>query len=223
MSVCFQEHVYPKFEAVARSWLEILDEARSVKARQSALADLHSRNKTYHGTLAGDSPLCLAAKRAAAGEGYHGYPGDGQPAGGAARDTAQHNGLDTTPGNQSGLRPDSPSTNSVGSSRNGSSISSSGLGRISSGAAAEERRTSANNSNASMKTTKPVVLSMESTPEFFQLPLEYQGFCPWSIVERKGLLMPGKPALGIVRHGDQFFAFAHATALQAFLEEPEAY
>ena len=64
-------------------------------------------------------------------------------------------------------------------------------------------------------------LSIESTPEFMQLPLEYQGFCPWTIVHRHGLLMPGKPALGVVRYRNSFFVFAHAVAMQQFMAAPE--
>ena len=66
-------------------------------------------------------------------------------------------------------------------------------------------------------------LSIESTPEFMQLPLEYQGFCPWTMVNRHGLLLPGKPAIGVVRYQNMFFVFAHATALNAFMRAPEEY
>ena len=69
----------------------------------------------------------------------------------------------------------------------------------------------------------PVKLSIESTPEFMQLPLEYQGFCPWTIVKRHGLLLPGKPAMGVVRYMNEFFVFAHAVALQSFMDDPEAF
>jgi len=67
----------------------------------------------------------------------------------------------------------------------------------------------------------PVKLMIESTPEFMQLPLEYQGFCPWTIVHRHGLLMPGKPALGVVRYKNAFFVFAHAVAMQQFMAAPD--
>jgi hypothetical protein len=33
---------------------------------------------------------------------------------------------------------------------------------------------------------RPVKLSIESTPEFMQLPLEYQGFCAWTVLNRRG-------------------------------------
>jgi len=68
-----------------------------------------------------------------------------------------------------------------------------------------------------------VVLSMADTPEFLQLPLEYQGFCPWTVVHRSGLLLPGKPAAGVVRYAGRFFVFADQQGLQDFVDDPEAY
>jgi hypothetical protein len=69
----------------------------------------------------------------------------------------------------------------------------------------------------------PVRLSIESTPEFMQLPLEYQGYCPWTIVQRKGLLLPGNPALGVVRYKNSFNVFVHEEALKEFMEDPRGY
>jgi len=69
----------------------------------------------------------------------------------------------------------------------------------------------------------PVRLSIESTPEFMQLPLEYQGYCPWTIVQRKGLLLPGNPALGVVRYKNSFNVFVHEEALKAYLANPRVY
>lgn len=33
---------------------------------------------------------------------------------------------------------------------------------------------------------RPVRLSMSSSPEFMQLPLEFQGFCAWTLLHRRG-------------------------------------
>jgi Domain of unknown function len=59
---------------------------------------------------------------------------------------------------------------------------------------------------------KPVHLSIESTPEFMQLPLEFQGFCPWTIVHRRGLLLAGRPELGVQRWRGAHYVFAHKVA-----------
>jgi hypothetical protein len=68
----------------------------------------------------------------------------------------------------------------------------------------------------------PLLLSVETTPEFLQLPLEYQGFCGWTVAKRHGLLLPGKPALGVVRYKGACYVFAHAVALKSFMDQPEA-
>ena len=68
-----------------------------------------------------------------------------------------------------------------------------------------------------------VRLSIDSTPEFMQLPLEYQGYCPWTVVERRGLLLPGNPALGVVRYRNTFNVFVHEEALDAFMADPARY
>ena len=67
---------------------------------------------------------------------------------------------------------------------------------------------------------KPLRLSVESTPEFMQLPLEYQGFCGWTVANRHGLLLPGKPGLGVVKYRGGYYVFAHAVALKAFMRRP---
>jgi hypothetical protein len=35
------------------------------------------------------------------------------------------------------------------------------------------------------------LLSVLTTPDFMLLPLELQGFCPWTLVHARGLLVPG--------------------------------
>ncbi|RYH05051.1 DUF3508 domain-containing protein, partial [archaeon] len=67
------------------------------------------------------------------------------------------------------------------------------------------------------------LLSVEDTPDFMLLPLEFQGFCPWTIVEAKGLLLPGKPNLGIVRYHNLYYVFDHQAGQKAFMRNPEYY
>ena len=65
------------------------------------------------------------------------------------------------------------------------------------------------------------LLSVHTTPDFMQLPLELQGFCPWTMVHAKGLLVPGKPALGVVRYENMYYVCEHSLAIRAFMESPE--
>jgi hypothetical protein len=67
------------------------------------------------------------------------------------------------------------------------------------------------------------LLSVHDTPDFMQLPLELQGFCPWTIVHANGLLVPGKPSLGVIRYENLFYVCEHKIAIKAFMTDPEEY
>ena len=67
------------------------------------------------------------------------------------------------------------------------------------------------------------LLSIDDTPDFMLLPLELQGYCPWTMVYGKGLLVPGKPSLGVVRYNNAYYVCDHNVALTAFLKDPEKY
>ena len=67
------------------------------------------------------------------------------------------------------------------------------------------------------------LLSIDDTPDFMLLPLELQGYCPWTMVYGKGLLVPGKPSLGVVRYSNAYYVCDHNVALTAFLKDPEKY
>jgi hypothetical protein len=68
-----------------------------------------------------------------------------------------------------------------------------------------------------------VLLSPKDNPDLLSLPLELQGFCPWSIVVGKGLLVPGRPALGIVRFENLCYVFDHLVGIKEFMQDPEKY
>jgi Domain of unknown function len=67
------------------------------------------------------------------------------------------------------------------------------------------------------------LLSVHNTPDFLLLPLEMQGYCPWSMVHAHGLLLPGKPALGVIRYENMYYVCEHVKAIKAFMESPEYY
>jgi hypothetical protein len=60
-----------------------------------------------------------------------------------------------------------------------------------------------------------------NTPDFMHIPLDYQGFCIWSLAKRDGLLLPGKPNLGVVRYKDMHLVFASVSAIAEFMANPE--
>jgi hypothetical protein len=60
----------------------------------------------------------------------------------------------------------------------------------------------------------PRLLLVDSRPEFMQLPLHFQGFCCWTLVKARGLLVSGRPSLGVVQYGNAYYVFAHQVAFQ---------
>lgn len=69
----------------------------------------------------------------------------------------------------------------------------------------------------------PTLLSVHNTPDFMLLPLELQGYCPWTLVHAKGLLIPGKPALGVIRYENAYYVCDHEIAVRDFMKYPEYY
>jgi hypothetical protein len=71
--------------------------------------------------------------------------------------------------------------------------------------------------------TPATLLTPENTADFMSLPLEIQGFCPWTMVHARGLLVPGKPNLGVVRFDNMYFVCDHEAGLRAFIMDPATY
>ncbi|RYG40902.1 DUF3508 domain-containing protein, partial [archaeon] len=97
---------------------------------------------------------------------------------------------------------------------------------------------------ASAGDDKPVALSLERSPEFLQLPLDYQGYCPVSLATAvltssaegapavpaspttssgMGILLPGDPSLGVLRWRGRHVVCANAAAFDAFCAAPAYY
>lgn len=71
--------------------------------------------------------------------------------------------------------------------------------------------------------TGAVLLTVQNTAGFMLLPLELQGFCPWTIVKANGLLVPGKPSLGVIKYDNLYYVCEHSDAIKAFIKEPEMF
>jgi hypothetical protein len=68
-----------------------------------------------------------------------------------------------------------------------------------------------------------VRLTVDNAANFLQLELDFQGFCIHTLVSQGGLLLPGDPALGVVRYAGRYCVFATERALQDFCAEPDKY
>ncbi|XP_034017570.1 cilia- and flagella-associated protein 206-like isoform X2 [Thalassophryne amazonica] len=56
---------------------------------------------------------------------------------------------------------------------------------------------------------------------FNQLPLQYGGFCGYTLVSTDGILLPGNPHIGVLKHKDKLYAFSSKDAAVKFASRPD--
>lgn len=204
-----KEHVYPKFYEIATRWTALNHEYKVISGRTRTTEVLQKFCNSYTPSFRAEMGLqadeiSALEENARAAEAAVGVVGEsidpaegkeGNPIGTARSDRKYDGGLHDATGDAGGDQ-----TGEKGDRLN--------VGILHPGDEATER---------------PIKLSIESTPEFMQLPLEYQGFCSWNIVKRQGLLLPGKPELGVIRYKNRFFVFAHQVAITTFMNDPETF
>ncbi|XP_072498882.1 cilia- and flagella-associated protein 206 isoform X1 [Notamacropus eugenii] len=63
----------------------------------------------------------------------------------------------------------------------------------------------------------------ETTANFDKLPIQYRGFCGYTFAVTDGLLLPGNPTIGILKHKERYYTFNSKEAAYAFAENPNKY
>jgi hypothetical protein len=76
--------------------------------------------------------------------------------------------------------------------------------------------------SSSADSFKPVRLTVENSPDFLQLPLDFQGFCIHTLVTQDRLLVPGNPALGVIKYAGRFCVFASEKGMVEFCENADS-
>ncbi|XP_075940902.1 cilia- and flagella-associated protein 206 [Anarhichas minor] len=72
---------------------------------------------------------------------------------------------------------------------------------------------------AEMKTQE--WLLPETTASFNELPLQYNGVCGYTLVNRDGLLLPGNPHIGVLQHKEKLYVFSSKEAALKFASSPD--
>lgn len=190
-----KSHVYPLFEAVARSWRELRAEHELLLTRSRSLKALLQFKDSFARSLDLDSDFLRQARKA-----------------GAVPSEDLFAQVESFPA-EAGLANGSASSDSPALRIKGSFGLSDG----------EETDGSEDDEQEDDAGGFPIRMPVDSTPEFMQLPLEYQGFCPWTCVERGGLLLPGDPSLGVVQYQNAYHVFVNERALGEFMIRPHRY
>ncbi|XP_023144521.2 cilia- and flagella-associated protein 206 isoform X2 [Amphiprion ocellaris] len=61
----------------------------------------------------------------------------------------------------------------------------------------------------------------ETTTSFNELPQQYNGVCGYTLVNRDGLLLPGNPHIGVLKHKEKFYVFSSKQAALNFSSSPD--
>mmetsp|Transcript_22702 Transcript_22702/g.71413 ORF Transcript_22702/g.71413 Transcript_22702/m.71413 type:complete len:636 (+) Transcript_22702:121-2028(+) len=68
-----------------------------------------------------------------------------------------------------------------------------------------------------------VRLTVDNAENFLTLPLDFQGFCVHTLVTQSRLLVPGNPAIGVVRYAGRNCVFATERGCAEFSAEPDRF
>ncbi|CAH2249410.1 cilia- and flagella-associated 206 isoform X2 [Pelobates cultripes] len=63
----------------------------------------------------------------------------------------------------------------------------------------------------------------EQTANFDRLPIQYHGFCGFTVASKEGLLLPGNPDIGALKHRERYYIFSSKEAAYTFAQDPDHY
>jgi hypothetical protein len=66
------------------------------------------------------------------------------------------------------------------------------------------------------------LLKKDSTADYLNIKLEYQGFCITTLLNKKGLLLSGRPTV-VAKFNDKYMVFCTHQCLQEFIDDPKKY
>ncbi|XP_067006807.2 cilia- and flagella-associated protein 206 [Anabrus simplex] len=87
----------------------------------------------------------------------------------------------------------------------------------------EDRLESTTGLTIKIEGKKCEVIHSSAISDFDQIPLQFLGFCPWTLVEGDGALIPGNPNMGVCHWDGKYYAFSSPEAAAYFGNEPEKY
>ena len=66
------------------------------------------------------------------------------------------------------------------------------------------------------------LLKHETTADYLDIKLEYQGFCIVTLLNKKGLLVSGRPSV-VAKYNERYLVFCTHQCLQLFIDDPQKY
>ena len=205
-----KEQVYPRFDALGSYWVRLFEEVTVLMARSNTFGALCAFRLSFNPTLLeryydsdGQRELTILDAAQAEEKGWSsasiGEAMGGGGGGGAGTASVRD------------------------SDRDALAISVGGEGGDSVSGQHHQTTQHMGAGDGGAGSTGATLLTVHNAPDFMLLPLELQGYCPWTLCHAKGFLVPGKPALGVVRYDNMYFVCDNAVALDEFIKNPEFY
>lgn len=66
-------------------------------------------------------------------------------------------------------------------------------------------------------------LFQETTKNFSKLPLQYKGYCAYTLAKFDRLLIPANPEIGVLRYRDHYYAFSSREGAYQFAQNPQEF
>lgn len=201
-----KETIYPRFDSLGTAWLALLEESHYLHARNQTFLVMGKYRLSFH-------PSLTEAKYAE----LTSLPDDSEMLQAEAKDAGSIDEL--------ALK---QSKSEAALAKGGDTKGDDGAG-TDDGAAAGAAADAKVEQNMDIPEDKKAIaadvaiLNIQDSPEFMQLPLEMQGYCPWTMVHNKGLLIPGRPAMGIVRWNNMYFVCDHQVGMNDVAADPAHY
>ncbi|XP_062323628.1 cilia- and flagella-associated protein 206 [Osmerus eperlanus] len=63
----------------------------------------------------------------------------------------------------------------------------------------------------------------ETTANFDELQIQYKGICGYTLVEKNGILLPGNPSIGVLKHREKYYVFSSKDAALCFASKADEY
>lgn len=63
----------------------------------------------------------------------------------------------------------------------------------------------------------------DTTRDFDKLPLQFKGYCGYTLVVHDRFLLPANPQLGVLHHRGKYYAFSNKEAAYGFIGNPEGF
>lgn len=208
-----KEAVYPRFDSLASTWITLWEEYNLLKVRNNTFVSLKKFKSSFTSSLTEQVYQKL----------------------GSVSDLGPHASLAAANG---GMYDDfddevdmfAPDEKRRGGGRQGAQQSSASPERskVESRGTAQRKEAKHTDRLSSVELEEfslqgAALLQAHNTPDFMLLPLELQGFCPWTMVHASALLVPGKPALGVIRYDNMYYVCEHKLAIKAFMNDPEGH